>query len=1110
MKKAMMAAAGAMAAGFCFGWEFETEFSVAGDGGFPQTVDVERNSMWTHRHGRVREDGKYAILCYGNKHFVPSPALGDFTLEAEGDFECHQPRGHVGFSVFFRYDREKRTGHELSIRRRDQDGRLHVELDGEDLAVEELPFCEGATPIGLRLEVKGREGKLRAFGRHYEFALPGGGGAPEKGMVGFDVLPHHGKKLALKRVKLSSPEEPEIKWERGYKFALGQEQGANEPLYYDVKLKRYATGETELEATLGGSSLGRGERGDSGGGSAQYLGPWDRVSDPYVRIDDAEGEEYRNFYFWNGTKLLYDREMHKKYNSPSRRHKTIPWPQKVRTVLRDFPEDYRVAAGFGHLQSKPLRFCEDGPIEEVRDAAGKELWRGKSARRGGVAFRVKSPEDKEIVKKIPAGTKWRERAVEHAKKQHYFMPGEKVRFEIEAWGKAGRHSAAELAPEVKVTDFWGDREWDFGRTNAVEMASPGTGVYRLKVNGEDTLFEVVSADPKVSAAQASGIPILIEMSNEMRGNEKSAFDPLGTHGGYAHAYTVNSRDPALAERAGLWELLPLYGRKWLNWASSRVQKDMNMHSEWNKEMIRRSDWFAGGDSGPDRGTFRWGWNHEYKGGQLRILREYAKERKPGFKLLTEERLAEIAKEGKGLTAEEFEELFETCWEDFLEYAMPRGKEISDKFLEYVKSVNPRVARANYGPLATYYSTYRSVHSLRYMGMPMETGKWARESGSYWQYENYPSWCDYPYYRGSVFVGAYCLFYGRTGRRIYPEVNGTIHEWCMDDAVYNALPEEYGYLAPTHHRKMVYQYTYGTPHFRDGKYGHWDEHGYHYPHPERETLDNFFYAYGKYRKNKPVKWEKAPFILMDLEQIKRHGDRLERKTNYLDAWGGREYPEVGNTAEEGLVWAYEALVSTGWATPVFSDFAELDRIGPETCEFAVVPPIVKGTPESVKEALRRAKRRGVKLVAFEAAEGVEDVIDWFLPCAPTLSERAPYRAFWHQGSPSLDEGLKRKFVKAMEKLAPEPAVRTDEGLVTAARTAGDDIIVTLSDDPPQHGDAKEYPTSFRATLNVAGIGERGIEADGEYRVLRRERDRLELRVSRGKDTALFFKFPAKRK
>jgi len=277
------------------GWSFETDFAVRDDGGFPQTIDVERNTAYTHRHGRVREDGKYVILCSGNRHFVPSPPLADFTLEADGDFECHEPRGHVGFSVFFRYDRDSRTGHELSIRRRDADMKLHVELDGRELAVEPLPFGEGATPIGLKLAVAGRHGELTVFGRNYAFDLPTDDPLPARGSVGFDVLSHHGKKLAFARLALSSPETPAVVSERTYRFSLGAEQGANEPLAYDVTLRRYATGETDLSAVLSGSSLGRGERMDSGGSSVQYLGPWDRVTDPYVRIDTPDGE-YRNLY----------------------------------------------------------------------------------------------------------------------------------------------------------------------------------------------------------------------------------------------------------------------------------------------------------------------------------------------------------------------------------------------------------------------------------------------------------------------------------------------------------------------------------------------------------------------------------------------------------------------------------------------------------------------------------------------------------------------------------------------------------------------------------------------------------------------------------------------
>ena len=1078
------------------GWRYDCDFSVRDEGGFPYSVDVERRSAYSHRHGRIREDGRYVVLLAGNRHYVPSPDLSDFTFRVSGRMELF--RTDVwDFSLFFR------NGCVLTIRRL-KDNRIAAFFDGREIASVESHGGASVEPFTLILEVVGSRGRIVFGDLVADFEAPDG-----QGRVGLDLGDWEGNssiavKMVLDELSVESPETPEMEWERPYRITLPCDQGANEAPVYDVRLVRYKSGATEIELSLSGLSIGRGERMEIGSGASQYLGAWERMTDPYVRIDTPTGE-YRNILLWNGTKLLYDREMHTRPDSPSSRHADIPWPRRMRMVVRDFPEVYTIAAGYGHLQAKPVRFCEDGPAETVVDSSGHELWHGRSIRGSGVGFRASSPVDKKLVSRIPAGVWNREGALNHAREQHYFYPDEVIKFDIEAVWRTNATSEAELNPAPRFTMFFDepvgsssvlalDAE-DIGgglrrRTWRTELSERlGTGVYKVVWDRPDgfqecEIFEVLSEDPSILPPVASGLPFLMEMSNELRYNEQSAFDPWGEHGGYSHCYSAISRYPLIAEEQRIWELLPVFGRKWMHWGRPRVQKDCDMYSPWNQNLIRHADFFGGFDNRRHpKGRYDLCNREMYTHDIMDFLADFAKEHRPPFKVLSDDAIRERRERGECLSEAEFRDLFETCWDEWCEYARKKIAENVDAFLAYVRSLNPNVARVTYGPFPLYVSCYKTAYSLKYLGFHVETDPRVRDAGSYWQLEHYPHWCDYPYYRANMFVATYGLFYGKTGRRIYPELNGPIYEFCVDGAVNRALPEDVGLLANTHHRKNVYQFVYATGYFRDGTYGFWTDDGYHYQFPERKDLDEMFHAWKLMRNHRPVAAAKAPFIVLDLGEISRYGD-------FMDDNG-----MVCNAAEEGLAWAYEALVTGGWNTPIFTDYSEIDRIRPQDCEFLVLPPRTEKTPKSVLDAIERAKGRGIKVVdpGFE----------------PTRVNRASVTCGFHFGAASLDERQKDEFRAKAAAAAPNPAVKTEDGLVTATYDAEGNLVVVLSDVTPLHGDSSPSVHTFRFSVALPGIGGRAIETDADaYRVFSCANDRVEIRVARGRDTAVFFCFKDK--
>ena len=102
-------------------------------------------------------------------------------------------------------------------------------------------------------------------------------------------------------------------------------------------------------------------------------------------------------------------------------------------------------------------------------------------------------------------------------------------------------------------------------------------------------------------------------------------------------------------------------------------------------------------------------------------------------------------------------------------------------------------------------------------------------------------------------------------------------------------------------------------------------------------------------------------------------------------------------------------------------------------------------------------------------------------------------------------MRESMEKSFAFLAPSPAVKAERGNAIASWTDNGELVVILLDDSPLYFDTTQYPTSFRVTLSVKGIGAKTVDSDAEYSVISRDADRLVLRVMTEKDTAYFFTF-----
>ena len=380
--------AAAAASALAFGeYRFSADFSVVDAAGNPYGIDVERNTRFSHGHSYVTE-GRYAIPVNANRHFLATPKLRDFRLEA--DFSQTEIRPHdTGLTVWFRDDRTGRTGHKVVVYW-DFYSKFFVYLDGKEMYSrqdETIPDLEDSHFV---LDVKDGSGTVEAYGTKVDFALPPGE-AP--GYIAFDTQFAAAYPTCYSRIEVVSPEEPAKTMLGQWHLPLAKSQGFWKGPVYDVTLERYESGEYMLSTKLSGTEMDRPVTNRIETGGREWEQMFERMESPYVRILGPDGEEWRRFNFWNGQKTLYDRKMKR----DKRLFPDVEWPCSANYVLRGFPSDFIVAAGYDTAMQYPYCFLANGPYEQMRSKDGAFL-------AGGQEDRADDPEDR---LRLPCGARAR-------------------------------------------------------------------------------------------------------------------------------------------------------------------------------------------------------------------------------------------------------------------------------------------------------------------------------------------------------------------------------------------------------------------------------------------------------------------------------------------------------------------------------------------------------------------------------------------------------------------------------------------------------------------------------------------------------------------------------
>ncbi|MBO5760241.1 MAG: hypothetical protein J6S53_01720 [Lentisphaeria bacterium] len=1164
-------------------------------------IDIENHSSYSHGHAQIFEEGEYRITLNGNKHFLSTPDLKDFHLEMNFSLRFRNIEFGYGFIWYFRYDRNIMAGHTLEMKF-DNKHKMRILLDGKSLGEKVFDSLPSPENMDAVLDVKGQELSFTVFGNTYTGKITKKN-LPGKGSVGFDMLFAPGSTAHIHKVELFSTDSCTVdKFSKTFSFILSTIQGMTEPLKFQVSITPCGNNCVQLDCIMDGTIRGREDRDD--GGTRGWIYEYDTVTSPYIRIE-SEGKEVLNIYFRNGKMVILDKDW-KSY--ANRKLDDLAWPMQLSLFLRDFPEKYIVAAGYENVKHKPWLFCENGPWEQIQDQEGNLIYEGPSLRKDSVGLLVKSPENKKIVSRIPENIPMYDEAVKHAKEQHYFYDDEKISFLLQTYYRKECYCNEEFILSCEVQDPYGKavpgvkvklantslsvKEDSFaciGKKVTLNKHLP-CGIYHLKLvlkNGLKTffddveVFEVLPEDPDgLPPPLASGLPVMLSMNNEIKNLQSDAFDPLGGWGGMGHYYTLVMRYPYIGAKLKIWELLKVYHRKWHLMLTRRNCGDFSLENETNRELIRHADFL-------DKDVPEW----ESKNGSiflyrrdchcgplLRLLKEFLIKNKITLRLTTPALIdkmlsddpphlpAEFCKRNH-LSKEQFDELVNTCWNQWVDYAGKALKKRATEFWQEIMKINPAIGRGSYGPSSLYVQNYKSAYGSRLAVRSYEYDEESNKNGSYFFIEEYHLSCDYTIVRSSYFI-ANCKLMRPGMRKLFPEIYYGGGLGCNDGAVYQAHPPFGIYdCLPSHQRSIVYTFCYATPYFKNGKFDYWRDHGFHCPTPDKKSFREFINAWGNMLRNPPAKQLAAPFFCYDFKLFELLGDYHEDKCNYEPAPGIIEgWTDVVNTGEEAMGYAFIELAHNGCNTPVQTTFEELPFLTKEQAPFIVLPPIPERTPKTILQKIRAAHKKGINLLAFEKVCGLEDLFGvkemeekrplrrigkevfqhkkalaayensnavilksgsetfdgkediavlfcketkWGRTCLfnvpPCSVKREDYRQKLGCGQATISNEMHDCMMKAYSFLMPEKANYSELGMLNVCLSEKGDVIATICGCTPAYGVTDKYPRSFRFKVSYPGIGKAEIETDAPCTVIKKEKDSLFIRTETELDAGLFFRF-----
>lgn len=962
------------------------------------------------KQGSVR-DGRFHLDPCGteSRHIIPSPDLETFKLEFDCQGDSFFPKRCL--NVFFHYNQDRRQG--LMIRyewgakgrkthwkQTDAPGNYRcqiVKYDGtapqnEEILLRDVElegFVENLdVPQNFQLEFNRERRLVFTHGGHVvmDARIPRDADWRNRGTIAFSRSDHAGA-LSLKNVAVLSDEtvnEVVIRKQTKTRFPSSVNRLVSSYCFH-VGITSKVTGDCSrkyLNLEL------------SGGPSKEPIYPEidrqrfnEKMTNPYVRIEDRQGETLGKYYIFKGDVGLDSYHWNTSCSVLLPADGICPLTREV--MLADPPDDALFFIGYESYFAEDSIGASGGPAEVLINADGDVLWFGEKFEKGDAAISLRSPIDEALRERIPEDIPFFEDALAFAQNNHFFVQGEKTKFQVSIDSRDDMLSREILKARIRVEDVFGERirgEYDVNvtieetisaipgakrfRTTFFDIPELPVGVYHLNVEVEGfgdarrvrRAFEVMPRDPcEKSAPLVSGLPELYP--NILSGITNEHFHPWGAE--TLDAVHYNSGGNNYFKVARTWrvtELLHAYGRKFNCWLKPKKTIFDERGIEPNADLIRRSDGVHITLSRMSHGDL---WGRERYGDPRRfgVLLEFL--RSDAYEKVKNAHLdydtLRSRGPGEALTTDEYEELVSSHWKAWTKFYCEWNRLEYQKRFRRIKEINPTCEPFVHGGT---YPTYASGYKMGYF--PLSCGFDLRDGQSEFltgpnSFEDYPYSSGYPSARGICHLMASKL--EDPELKLFPESFGVNGE-TLDPRVVAAHPP-YGRSNPPRGflKTLFFEYSFAAVWFDAKGFNFWNDHGYHVKTWSRENYSEMLEAYSFISKVKPQKPLRAPAYAYGREACLAHDE-------FNEDLGGVNSTVV-NTAEEVGAFAYERGRTAGLQAGFVLRLEDCGELQADDVDFLVIPPLT-GVDEKTKRAIRELHERGVPLLGFEDASGLEDL------------------------------------------------------------------------------------------------------------------------------------------
>lgn len=777
--------------------------------------------------------------------------------------------------------------------------------------------------------------------------------------------------VTLKSATIYGNEEKVASGEKNFRVRLAQKSIFIEPIYCEVKLQDFGSFyQADLEVS-GGSTFTKPGQGNYHGRPAEIL------EDPYLKIVSSESED--QFQLHRGNWYLGVRELIPDYFYDIL-NELPEWPMK-RSIRFAKPQgEFQLIFGAKKFYYTLYQELAESPSETTFTADGEVLESVFPYSTGKVKVELKSSPDKEIIARIPKSDPRYEQAVNFAKKNHFFLENEPLKFDFEI-------SGAELPGQVEITLENAFMEKirpveakatelpaiDFGvkklaaRKYSLELEQLPVGVYHLRLKATDpTLpaekffaFEVMPRDVDAPPAPIkSGMPFLHCMRTETRGNQCDSFDPyLDATVNTPHYVSLANFLPWFARDMKLIPTIHAYGRKYFAWLGSRCLD--KWHIADNLDLLKESD-IAHIGVEMEAGTL-FGYYQGYKFEDFIAFAETTRD--PFFDI---KEMKTLCSEGKRCPMKYYNHAIKNYLVEWLEFGNRRTASRIKNQLAILRKENPKLKVGWYGPAPIYNSRYIGPESWK----SMSTYYLTKDEVGYFIYEDYPEASDYQPPRGSFFMGSImmCQPDFPLTPEIYTDSGGN-----PDGALIFAHPP-FGKSTncwPIRAKNRVYDYVYGSAFWGKEGFGFWNRFGFQARVDiAGEQIQNLIRAWGKTQSHLPVAPLKSSAYLFSWDSWNTNAKNAKIIEPQEKIGEGTKIATI-ITAGESIPYAAE----TAAAYNVLNGFQLLEEnlatLPAEKVDILFLPPL-RGMKKETLDHIRKLHDAGVSLVAFERVDGLEDI------------------------------------------------------------------------------------------------------------------------------------------